>query len=116
MECFPYTTSSCDNGNIKFSVNAYVIEKVRSFWWKRLYIGSFLKYCNVSCIQPIIHFMPKPKPPMNVGRETIGKLVLSSAIVCTSGKALYTASLKSFKKLIVSKFSLPPYIFGSHSP
>ena len=40
---------------------------------------------SVSCIQPMSHLRPKPRPPTYVGRDTIGQAVDSSAIVCTSG-------------------------------
>jgi hypothetical protein len=42
---------------------------------------------------------------MDGGLETIGNEVLSSAIVWTPSKLEYTASLNSFKKLMVSRFS-----------
>ena len=34
---------------------------------------------------PMFHFMPKPSPPRNTGRVTMGQSVDSSAMVCTSG-------------------------------
>ena len=51
-----------------------------------------------------------------MGRDTIGQEVDSSAIVCTSGKAEYTAVLKRCNKLIAFRFSRPPFSFGIHSP
>ena len=31
----PWTTSSCDSGRMKFSLNAYMSENVSWWWWKR---------------------------------------------------------------------------------
>ena len=32
---FPCTTSSCESGRTKFSLNAYMSENVSVWWWKR---------------------------------------------------------------------------------
>ena len=32
-EPLPCTTSSCESGRKKFSLNAYISEKVSSLWW-----------------------------------------------------------------------------------
>jgi len=44
-----------------------------------------LKYIGRGSGPPQSHFMPKPRPPRYVGRDTIGHDVDSSAIVCVSG-------------------------------
>jgi hypothetical protein len=44
-------------------------------------------YASVSCIHPMSHFMPKPRPPTYTGRDTAGHDVDSSAIVWTSGNS-----------------------------
>ena len=36
----PCTTSSCDRGSTKFSLNAYISENVISLWWYCRYTGS----------------------------------------------------------------------------
>ena len=56
-----------------------------SWWWCERYIGSTAMYWSVSCIQPMFHFMPKPRPPALVGFETPGHEVDSSAIMMTPG-------------------------------
>ena len=43
-------------------------------------------YSSVSCIKPMFHLKPKPRPPWSVGRETPGQAVDSSAIVTAPGK------------------------------
>ncbi len=42
-------------------------------------------YESVSCIQPMFHFKPKPRPPISVGLDTMGHAVDSSAIMVTPG-------------------------------
>ena len=63
IEPLPCTTSSCESGRMKFSVNAYTSENVSSWWCQRRWIGSCSKYASVSCIQPMFHLKPKPSPP-----------------------------------------------------
>ncbi len=70
---------------MKFSVNAYSARNVSSPWWWLRWTGSFAKYSSVSCIQPMSHLRPKPRPPISIGRDTIGHAVDSSAIIWTSG-------------------------------
>src|SRR3954462_3628822 len=84
-EPFPCTTSSCESGSTKFSLNAYMSENVGGGWWKRRYTGSFWKYVSVSCIQPMFHLKPKPSPPRYVGRDTPGHAGDSSAAGVTAG-------------------------------
>jgi len=36
-------------------------------------------YANVSCIQPMSHLNPNPRPPSQIGRDTPGQEVDSSA-------------------------------------
>ena len=64
----------------------------------------------------MFHFMPKPRPPANTGRETDGHAVDSSAMVCVSGYSRPTAMLSCLRNSIASRSSLPPYAFGTHSP
>ena len=45
-------------------------------------------YSSESCIQPMFHFSPKPRPPSLVGRVTPGHDVDSSAIIMTPGLRL----------------------------
>ena len=55
IERLPCTTSSCENGRTKFSVNAYSIENVIWSWCQRRCTGSCLMYSSMSCIQPMFH-------------------------------------------------------------
>src|SRR4029453_8326643 len=48
---------------MKFSENAYQIENVRRSWRYFRWIGSCFMYSSGSWIQPMFHFMPKPRPP-----------------------------------------------------
>src|SRR5262250_2426936 len=98
-EFLPCTTSSCEKGRTKFSVNAYNKENVSLFCSYLRCTGSAEKYFSVSFIQPMFHFRLKPRPPRYVGRETAGQAVDSSAMVRMAGK-----------------FSRPPNSFGTHSP
>src|SRR4029077_3723839 len=78
-ERLPCTTSSCESGRTKFSLNAYMSENVNVWWWKRRCTGSLWKYERVSCTQPMFHLKPTPSPPAYVGAETPGHAVDSSA-------------------------------------
>ena len=78
--------------------------------------GSWEMYSSESFIQPMFHFMPKPRPPRYVGRVTPGQDVDSSAIVRTPGTRLYTVAFISCRNATASRFSRPPYWLGSHSP
>ena len=73
-------------------------------------------YFSVSCIQPMFHLKWKPRPPAQVGRETAGNAVLSSARVMASGRSPPTTSLSRFRKEMASRFSRPPWALGIHSP
>ena len=65
----------------------------------------------------MFHLKPKPSPPRYVGRETPGHAVDSSAAEMTPGLARVAAtSFSSFRNAIASRFSRPPYSFGTHSP
>ena len=44
---------------------------VNSLWWNRRWIGSRDMYWSVSCIHPMSHLRPKPKPPAEVGLLTL---------------------------------------------
>ena len=90
--------------------------KVNLSWSWILSSGFTLKYLKVSCIQPIIHFIPNPKPPLSVDSVMSGQSEASSAMVCVSGKSLYKILFRSFKKSIASILSFPPYSLGTHSP
>src|SRR5438552_18145882 len=115
-EPLPCTTSSCESGRMKFSFHAYTIENVSSWWWYCRWIGCFWKYESVSCIQPMFHLKPKPSPPRYVGRETPGHAVDSSAELITPGSRPYSVSFISFRNETESRSSLPPNMFGTHSP
>ena len=115
-EPLPCTTSSCDSGSTKFSVNAYISPKVIRSWCQRRCTGSCVTYSSVSCIHPMFHLKPKPRPPACVGRDTAGHAVDSSAIVMAPGWRPYTASFSLRRNAMASRFSLPPWRFGSHSP
>ena len=70
----------------------------------------------MSCIQPMFHLKPKPSPPVEVGRETPGHAVDSSAAMITPGTWPWVTAFSSCRKAIASRSSLPPYSFGIHSP
>ena len=79
-------------------------------------MGDFETYSSVSCIQPMFHLRLKPRPPMYGGRDTCGHAVDSSAIVRTPGHSVCTTSFMRCRNEIASRFSRPPYWFGTHSP
>ncbi len=110
------TTSSCDSGSTKFSLYAYIMPKVSLSWWWRRCTGSSAKYSSVSCIQPMFHFIEKPRPPECVGRDTIAQSVDSSAITTAPGQRPCTTAFSSRMNSIASRFWLPPYLFGTKSP
>src|SRR6185369_1238577 len=112
----PWTDSSCESGRTKFSLNAYSPRKVSWLWWNLRNTGSFDMYDSVSCIQPMSHFNPNPSPPRYVGRDTIGHAVDSSAMVWIAGNAWYASRFIRCRKLMASRFSRPPNLFGIHSP
>jgi hypothetical protein len=56
----------------------------------------------------MFHFIEKPRPPANTGRDTLGHEVDSSAMVRVSGKSRPTATFSCFRNSIASRFSLPP--------
>jgi hypothetical protein len=62
------------------------------------------------------HFMPKPRPPMYVGRDTMGQAVDSSAIVWVSGKLPYASLFSARRNWMAPRFSRPPNSLGIHSP
>ncbi len=64
----------------------------------------------------MFHLKPKPRPPWSVGAVTPGNAVDSSAIMSVPGYCFPTVALTSCRKLIASRFWLPPYWLGSHSP
>ncbi len=68
----------------------------------------------MSCIQPMFHFLPKPRPPASTGALTPENAVDSSAIMCTPGCTRYTVAFTSRRKSIASRLWLPPCTFGSH--
>ena len=55
IDRLPCTTSSWEYGRMKFSVNAYSIEKVISFCAHRRCTGSRAVNFSVSCIHPMFH-------------------------------------------------------------
>ena len=73
-------------------------------------------YCSVSCIHPMSHLYPNPRPPWSVAPVTIGHAVDSSANVATSGNSSSIASFSWRRKSIASRFSRPPTRLGIHSP
>ena len=115
-EPLPCTTSSCESGSTKFSLNAYISENVSVWWWNARCTGSLEKYVSVSCIQPRFHLKPKPSPPRYVGRDTPGHAVDSSAAEITPGSCAYSVSFSCFRNATASRSSRPPYSFGTHSP
>ena len=116
MLALPWTTSSCENGSTKFSWKAYSKLNVRTLWCQRRWTGSVEMYSSVSCIQPMFHLRLKPSPPMYGGRVTCGQAVDSSATVNTPGHSVWTTSFMRCRKEIASRFSRPPYWFGTHWP
>ena len=50
--------------------------------------GSSAMYLSESCIQPMFHLIPKPRPPWLVGAVTPGNAVDSSAIMTAPGCVL----------------------------
>jgi hypothetical protein len=71
------------------------------------YKQCLLKISKVSCIHPIIHFIPNPRPPSDVGLETIGKKYsLQQLFVLPQNSS---ASLNSFKTDGIQVLP-PPYI------
>src|SRR5664279_510549 len=115
-EPLPCTTSSWLIGNRKLSLNAYKNEKVMSLWWSARHIGFSCMYCSESCIQPMFHLRPNPRPPPLVGCVTPPHDVDSSAIITMPGLRLYAVALASCKNEMASRFSRPPFLFGTHSP
>ena len=63
----------------------------------------------------MFHLNVKPSPPSLVGRVTPGHAVESSAIVTQPGASSLTTAFISRRKSIASRFSRPPYRFGTHS-
>ncbi len=67
------------------------MEKVIRSWWYARCTGSCAMYSSESCIQPMFHFRPKPRPPKPdgptwwVARVTPSQAVDSSAMVTTPG-------------------------------
>jgi hypothetical protein len=55
---------------MKFSLYAYIMPKVSLSWWKRRCTGSCARYASVSCIQPMFHFIEKPRPPTYTSAAT----------------------------------------------
>ncbi|SKW56119.1 Uncharacterised protein [Mycobacteroides abscessus subsp. abscessus] len=70
----------------------------------------------MSCIQPIFHFMEKPRPPRLVARVTPGQEVDSSATVTIPGCSLCTVAFISCRNWTASRFSRPPWMFGVQPP
>ena len=64
----------------------------------------------------MFHLKLNPRPPVAVGCETAGHAVDSSAIVIAPGWVPWTVSFSVRRKATASRFSWPPYRFGSHSP
>jgi hypothetical protein len=64
----------------------------------------------------MFHFRLKPSPPAQVGRDTPGQAVDSSAIVSVPGKSWWTWMLNVRSRSIASRFSRPPNRFGSPTP
>ena len=84
------------------------MENVISLWCHLRLIGSSCRYCRVSCIQPMFHLRPKPKPPASVGAVMPGYAVDSSAIIMMPGLFLYAVAVASLRKSMASRFSRPP--------
>src|SRR3981189_3081079 len=81
----PCTTSSWLIGRTKFSLQAYTAANVIWLWCHWRCTGSLLRYTRVSCIQPMFHLKPKPRPSAYVGLVTPGQAVDSSATIMTPG-------------------------------
>ena len=64
----------------------------------------------------MFHLKPKPSPPRYVGRETPGHAVDSSAAETIPASRPYSVSFISLRKATESRSSLPPNMFGTHSP
>ena len=71
---------------------------------------------KVSCIHPMFHLNPNPKPPDEVSRVTPDHAVDSSAIIMTPGCVRYEVEVASCKSATASRFSRPPCMFGNHWP
>jgi hypothetical protein len=112
----PCTTSSWLIGSTDRSEKAYMRENVIWLWWYCRWIGSLATYSSESCVHPVFHFRPKPRPPRCVGRVTPGHAVDSSAIVTIPGTRLYAVALISWRNEMASRCSRPPYWLGAHSP
>ena len=116
IERFRCTTSSWEKGRTKFSWKAYSRAKVSWPKWYFRWIGSFSMKESMSCIHPMFHFRVNPSPPRYVGRDTAGQAVDSSATVIAPGCRSWTSSFIRLRKAIASRFSFPPWTFGTHSP
>ena len=116
IEHFKWTTSSWDNTKIYRSLNAYVILNVILLWLYFLYKGSVFTYSKKSFIQPIFHLNSKPSPSSSAGFVTFGHAVDSSAITIAFGNCLEITEFKCLKNSIASRFSCPPYLFGTQHP
>jgi hypothetical protein len=64
----------------------------------------------------MFHLKPKPSPPRYVGRETPGQAVDSSADETIPASRPWSVSFSSLRKETDSRSSLPPNMFGTHSP
>ena len=116
MEHFKCTTSSCEITRIKFSEYVYIRLKVNRLWLKDRKYGSSFIYSRKSFIQPIFHLKSNPRPPSATGWETIGHAVDSSAIIIQLGYRSFMTVFNCFNISMASRFSFPPYIFGSQLP
>ena len=63
----------------------------------------------------MFHFIVKPRPLRYTGFDTPGNAVDSSATVNAPG-TVCACSLNLRMKSMASRFSLPPYWLGIHSP
>ena len=70
----------------------------------------------MSFIQPMFHLKPNPRPPFATSRVTPGQDVDSSATIMMPGLRRYEWELTAFSSSTASRFSLPPYLFGTHWP
>ena len=64
----------------------------------------------------MFHLNPNPSPPASVGAVTPGQAVDSSATITAPGCRRYTVALSSWRNCTASRFSRPPYMFGSQAP
>jgi hypothetical protein len=74
--------------------------------------GVILKYLNVSCIQPIIHFMPKPMPLPEKWVLICGQSEASSAMVCDIRKITVQCFIQILDKSNRFKVSVPAKFIG----